>query len=306
MALPPILVHRSTMRIIDGMHRIRVAMLRGQDEIDVEFFDGSEDEAFMRAVEQNVRHGLPLSLSDRRSAAMCILASHPEVSDRAIAALTALSSKTVGAIRRNSTVESTQANARIGGDGRWRPLDCTEGRLRASEMMAANPAASLRQIAKAAGVSLGTAHDVRRRITRGEGPVPSARVPGSRVGPPRAPEPPSAPEPPPRPPLTPAPAPRQGRSTPSPAAGPEGARDIRSSVTRLAKDPSLRNSDAGRELLRLLHMHISVTEQPEMVGAVPAHCLSIVAKAAQQCSHYWDQVADALERRARTDFSQRD
>src|SRR5947199_10633529 len=29
--LPPILVHRSTMRVIDGMHRLRAARLRGDE-----------------------------------------------------------------------------------------------------------------------------------------------------------------------------------------------------------------------------------------------------------------------------------
>src|SRR5689334_20729528 len=37
-ALPRILVHRTTMRIIDGMHRYRAAIIRGDDTIDVEFF----------------------------------------------------------------------------------------------------------------------------------------------------------------------------------------------------------------------------------------------------------------------------
>ena len=33
--LPPILVHRSTMRVIDGMHRLRAAKLRGDETIAV-------------------------------------------------------------------------------------------------------------------------------------------------------------------------------------------------------------------------------------------------------------------------------
>src|SRR5438477_12197277 len=46
-AFPPIIVHRSSMRIIDGMHRLRAAILQGRDEIDVKFFDGSEKDAFV-------------------------------------------------------------------------------------------------------------------------------------------------------------------------------------------------------------------------------------------------------------------
>lgn len=66
--LPPILVQQGTMRVIDGMHRLRAAILNGRRSIDVEFFDGSDEEAFIRAVEQNVAHGLPLTLADRKAA----------------------------------------------------------------------------------------------------------------------------------------------------------------------------------------------------------------------------------------------
>jgi hypothetical protein len=36
--LPPIIVHRETMRVIDGMHRVRAALLRGEQEIQVRFY----------------------------------------------------------------------------------------------------------------------------------------------------------------------------------------------------------------------------------------------------------------------------
>src|SRR5256885_2071124 len=45
--LPPIIVHRATMRVIDGMHRLTVARLEGRIEVGVRFFDGTEDEAFL-------------------------------------------------------------------------------------------------------------------------------------------------------------------------------------------------------------------------------------------------------------------
>src|SRR5215204_7137150 len=38
--LPPIIVHRSTMRVIDGAHRLGAALLRGDEMIEVRFFDG--------------------------------------------------------------------------------------------------------------------------------------------------------------------------------------------------------------------------------------------------------------------------
>jgi len=88
------------MGIIDGVHRVQAAILRGQKEIDAEFVDGSSEDAFVLAVRVNVDHGLPLSLADRKAAAERILDTHPDWSDRAIAAAVGLSHKTVGAIRR--------------------------------------------------------------------------------------------------------------------------------------------------------------------------------------------------------------
>jgi hypothetical protein len=64
--LPPILVHQSTMRVIDGVHRVRAALLKGRTEIAVTFFDGDQDAAYLLAVRANLAHGLPLSLADRR------------------------------------------------------------------------------------------------------------------------------------------------------------------------------------------------------------------------------------------------
>src|SRR5258707_731891 len=81
---PPILVHRQTMRVIDGMHRLRAARLRGQTTIEVQFFDGDDDEAFVAAVKANVAHGLPLTLTDRKAAATRIIGSQPQRSNRRI------------------------------------------------------------------------------------------------------------------------------------------------------------------------------------------------------------------------------
>ncbi|WP_246238322.1 ParB/RepB/Spo0J family partition protein [Acrocarpospora corrugata] len=265
-ALPPILVHRQTMRVIDGMHRLRAAAMRGQDTIEVRFFDGSEADAFVRAVQENVAHGLPLSLADRKAAAERIIASHPMLSDRAIAACAGLAAKTVGAVRRRSNADSPQSNQpgrRLGVDGRVRPLDGGDGRRRASEVIAANPDASIREIARAAGVSLGTAHDVRHRLLRGADPERPPR-------PPRKPPAPPRPEP----------------------------KDSPSILQTLRKDPSLRLTDPGRELLRLLHSRsIAVGDWRDLVDAVPAHCADSVAQLARDCAEAWGQFASELQRR---------
>ena len=145
--LPPILVQQGTMRVIDGMHRLRAAILNGDRFIEVEFFDGSDEEAFIRAVEQNIAHGLPLALADRKAAAARILRWRPELSDRSVASTTGLSPKTVGALRTCAAEEIPHSHARQGRDGRLRPLDSSEGRLRAAEVIRRNPSASLREIA---------------------------------------------------------------------------------------------------------------------------------------------------------------
>ncbi|MFE7120989.1 ParB/RepB/Spo0J family partition protein, partial [Streptomyces sp. NPDC057654] len=171
--LPPIIVHRSTMRVIDGMHRLRAAQVSGAESIEVRYFEGTEENAFVLAVKLNVANGLPLSQSDRTAAAVRILGSHPQWSDRRIAAATGLVASTIAAMRKRSTGGIEQLNARVGRDGRARPLNSAAGRRRAGQVIADRPQASLREIADAAGVAPATAKDVRDRILQGRDPVPS-------------------------------------------------------------------------------------------------------------------------------------
>ena len=175
--LPPIVVHRASMRVIDGMHRLRAAKLRGDDRVEVRFFDGDEQEAFVLAVTANTTHGLPLSIGDRALATERIIASQPTWSDRAIAVAVGLGARTVGNIRRRmqDQAEVESVTARTGRDGRVRPVDNSVGRLRASALIKQRPEASLREIAREAGVSPSTVRDVRLRLERGEDPLPQMR-----------------------------------------------------------------------------------------------------------------------------------
>ncbi|WP_432158502.1 ParB/RepB/Spo0J family partition protein [Streptomyces sp. bgisy153] len=170
--LPPIKVHRSTMRVIDGVHRLRAAQLRGQTDIAVRFFDGEREDAFVLSVAANTRHGLPLARADRLAAAGRILNLHPEWSDRAIALVSGLSTRKVADIRRHHAGATGASEVRVGIDGRARPVNRVEGRELAGELIKANPDASLRQIAKAAGISPATVADVRNRLRQGHDPVP--------------------------------------------------------------------------------------------------------------------------------------
>lgn len=287
--LPPILVHRPTMRVIDGAHRLKAAILKGQEEVEVVFYDGTEDDAFLRAVEENISHGLPLSLADRRAAARRIIASHPHLSDRSIATYTGLSARTVGALRRGSTEDSPQLSRRLGTDGRSRPLNGAEGRLRAAQVIAQNPDASVRQVARIAGVSVGTAHDVRVRIRRGEDPLPTGRQPPGGL--PKA---------------APTLAPRRSGGPAAHDARRDSRRhlqrtdrpDIPAMLQKLMRDPALRHTDVGRELLRLLHTQsLTVTDLATLIEAIPPHCTDSVARIARRCAERWNQLAQEIERR---------
>jgi ParB-like chromosome segregation protein Spo0J len=276
--LPPILVHRPTMRVIDGMHRLRVAMLRGKPEVAVDYFDGTEIDAFIRAVQLNVTHGLPLTHADREAAAVRIIESHAYWSDRVIAEVAGLSAPTISAIRSRSTESSLQLNARVGRDGRVRPLNSAEGRRKASVVIAGRPSLTLREIAKEAGISIGTARDVRERVRRGEDPVPGRYSRGPRgAGQPSPQRPP-------------------GRE---PASSKYTIDDSYvSALQTLQKDPSLRFTNNGRFLLRWLGMHtMSGDHRTEFARSLPEHCRGKIAHMARCCSEWWKQFADDIEER---------
>lgn len=274
--LPPILVDRRTMRVIDGIHRLMAASLRGQENIEVEFFDGSPEDAFLRGVETNVAHGLPLSQADRTAAALRILVSHPNMSDRAIAGATGLGTRAIAELRR-STNAVPQLNARLGRDGKVRPLNGMEGRLRVAELIAEAPHASLRHVARIAGVSPATALDVRRRLERGEDPVPRRSKLASGKVSKKAPSE-----------VTELTARGAGKAGPDAALG------------KLLRDPSMRQNEQGRQLLRMFKENAQgMTGMPEAVASVPSHCLSLATQIASHNSEMWRDLARELDMRAK-------
>ena len=269
--LPPILVHRLTLRVIDGMHRLRAAQRRGATTIAVRYFDGDEREAFVMSVRLNCAHGLPLTLADRKNAALRIMNYHPEWSDRAIAALVGISDKTVGAIRRREGANLPQLATRVGRDDESHPLNTRAGRLRASELFQQNPNATTREVARMAEISATTAKDVRNRLLRGEDPVPpKQREPHERAEAER--------------PVRPVPV------RPAPAI----------ELSRLRTDPSLRMSQAGRTLLRWLDaLGAGENEWITVAESVPSHCAPAVAEMARRRADDWQSFAVALDRRIR-------
>lgn len=290
--LPPVLVRRVGMSVVDGWHRLLAALARGERTIRVEFFEGSEEEAFLRAVELNVAHGLPLSLADRRAAAARVIVSHPQMSDRAVAQASGLSAKAVAGIRRCSTDAEPQLNGRVGRDGRVRPLNAAEGRWRAAQLMAENPESSLRDIARGAGISPATVHDVRKRVRAGRPPA-DTRPPGgeSEAGaavPGQAGIRPLPPDWVPSVGLA-------GRPGPD-RTGRQGQPHSGLALDKLRRDPSLRLRRDGRELLRLLQ-HSTLVGWPGLSAVVPRHCETLVAHLARQCAEQWLEFAKALEGR---------
>ncbi|GAA2014896.1 ParB N-terminal domain-containing protein [Catenulispora yoronensis] len=264
--LPPILVHQSTMRIIDGVHRVAAARLNRRPKIDAVFFVGSEEEAFRLGVRTNTAHGLPLSLPDRRAAAARIIASHPQLSDRSIAMSAGLAAKTVAAIRHGLAV-TEPTTQRIGRDGRIRPVNAATGRRAAVEILSRNPEATLREVAREAGISVSTAHSVRSRLAAGTEPVPAR---GDEVP--------------------------EHLQRPGPeAVAAIAAQHINPLLQRLSRDPSLRYSDGGKAMLRILAMERSVQAQwPTMVRGVSPYCLDVLAQVASQLAAGWSTIAADL------------
>ncbi|MGW2277635.1 ParB/RepB/Spo0J family partition protein [Streptomyces sp. NPDC001770] len=266
-ALPPIVVHRGTMRIIDGMHRCRAVVLRGETLVAVRYFEGSEQDAFALAVKENTMHGLPLSAEERSAAARRLLLSHPHWSDRAVAAVSGVSARTVAALRRETGTAG--GLPRVGRDGRARPVSSADGRLRAREVIEANPRASLRTVAREAGISASTVRDVRERLRDGKDVVPqNQRTKGEpRVDP------------------------------PSPPGTPSGHPDP--TAWNLTKDPSLRFTEDGRYLLRLLMMHrFAAQRRDELAAIVPPHAATAISEAARECARVWISFADRVSARS--------
>jgi hypothetical protein len=272
--LPPIVVHGPTGRVIDGMHRVRAALVRGEETIEAKIYPGEMADAFVLAVRMNTSHGLPLSLADRKAAAARIVASHRQWSNRIVAAMTGLAASTVAGIRDRST-DRDQSIARIGQDGRVRPLNGAAGRLRAHRLLIERPTASVRTIAREAGVSPSTVQDVRQRLATGQDPLPPRQRMAADNGADRTG---SRPRP-------------ERRSV---ATGPE----VGATLAGLMRDPSMRFSDAGRFLLRWLDMNrAGMDGYEQIIDTVPDHCAGAVAKLARGYAEAWQDFASRLEGR---------
>lgn len=270
--LPPIVVQRGTNRVVDGVHRVRAARLRGQEVVQARWFDGDDASAFVLAVRLNVRHGLPLSLVDRKAAATRILCEQEGWSNRAIASAVGLSPKTIAALR--EAIGRPGGQTRLGRDGRVRPVSTAAGRERAKEMLLREPAASLRAVSAVAGVSPGTVRDVRDQLHRETRSVipDRRRLPAARRV-------------------------ETGRAQAAPSG--QGKLDRSTALLRsLRTDPSLRFNQSGRLLLSILAVAaIDPQTQEELVLDLPDHCLDFVAELAQTSVQAWQGLAARVSQR---------
>jgi transposase-like protein len=283
--LPPILVHAPTNTVIDGLHRLHAAIRRGEETILVEYFDGTEADAFVEAVKANIAHGMPLSRADRQAAAARIIRSHPQLSDRALAGIAGIAAGTVAKIRAQTSPDGGSRTERIGKDGRKRRLDVAEARRRAVEVLIDRPGASLREVARATGLSPETVRDVRARMERGELVAPVREQPDTGRPVER---------------LTVVDGGRPDRTTGTTAAMSTAERGAEALLNNLYRDPSLRFSENGRKALRWLSLHAGGIERWErMSDALPLHSRYLVAELARNCARQWMNFAESLEQQVR-------
>jgi hypothetical protein len=253
------------MRVIDGLHRLRAAQLNGDTTIAARLVDDDDRSAYVRSVVSNINHGLPLSLADRRAAAARMIAMFPDWSDRLLGRVTGLSGKTIGALRLRLGLAIPLQ--RTGQDGRVRPSRPGTHHQPVSEMLARRPEASLREVARAVGVSPNTVRKVREQAGLSS-PVPHrlGDGPGAPAAPAARPEPP-----------------------------PAAVTHDEDLLANLSRDPSLRYTDAGRRFLRLLHHQFGTGVDEDVLEALPPHCLPGLARLARSAAGRWASLADTVE-----------
>jgi ParB-like chromosome segregation protein Spo0J len=172
---PPITVFERTKKgwpLGDGAHRLAAADKLGWTKIQARVVEGlSEDEQVLFAIQAN-KHGLRYGPADIRVVVGTILSIHSEWSDRRIAQESGTSPTTVGKVRAEleasgvATVQGlTVTTPRVGRDQKRR-LTRGAATAKTRAVLDENPAASIRETAKKAGVSTRTVQQTKRRLTR--------------------------------------------------------------------------------------------------------------------------------------------
>ena len=163
--LPPVIVDEATGAVIDGKHRIEAARRRGRAHVDARLVQLGPGEALAAAARLNARHGLPLTMEEKQTAARRLLEEDPSRSNGLVGRLVGLSPSTVGRIRSRSGASAADRNgARVGVDGKTYPTDRNERRRDVERLLRTQPDRSVRSIAREAGVSPATVLATRDRM----------------------------------------------------------------------------------------------------------------------------------------------
>lgn len=70
-------------------------------------------------------------------------------------------------------------------------------------------------------------------------------------------------------------------------------------MEKLLRDPSLRNNERGKGLLRLLHVNAICGRHLPDPAAVPPHCVGVIVLLARHYANMWQDFAEELDKRAR-------
>lgn len=165
---PPILINGDDFTIIDGYYRYLAARSLGHAHIYCHYFKGDAESAYVEAVRRNTKHGLPLTLEERKKAAGRLIEVNPDWSDGRIAEVCSLSATTIGRVRKDRTCTTTPTqylDKRVGRDNRSRPCDSVEARRQIAAAIDSQQNASLREIARLVGCSPETVRSVRSALT---------------------------------------------------------------------------------------------------------------------------------------------
>jgi hypothetical protein len=122
---PPITVFHDGNRYIlaDGFHRVMAANRQQLPAIDAEVRKGTKTDALRYALGANASHGLRRTNADKRRSVELALTEWPQLSDRQIAEICAVSHRFISLVRRQvATVATCQAKQRFGADGKVYPF----------------------------------------------------------------------------------------------------------------------------------------------------------------------------------------
>jgi len=125
--LPPVDVFwiegRDGWWLVDGWHRYSAAHELGLAYLEANEHQGTFDDALEFAYDANLKHGKPLTLSERKDAAKLKLRRHTERSNNWIAQDCGVSDMTVSSLRDDleSTSQIRKLEQLLGRDDKWRP-----------------------------------------------------------------------------------------------------------------------------------------------------------------------------------------